>query len=85
MHFNIILCFWTHLDSCSLLWTHFRGAEILSDERWSNSMKRIANILHNPNTRIKNRKTTHDWIGYVGYDYWCFRRFNDDQRYYHDG
>ena len=28
MHFNIILCFWTHLDSCSLLWTHFRGAAI---------------------------------------------------------
>ena len=26
MHFNIILCFWTHLDSCSLLWTHIRGA-----------------------------------------------------------
>jgi hypothetical protein len=26
MHFNIILCFWAHLDSCSLFWTHFRGA-----------------------------------------------------------
>ena len=26
MHFNIIVCFWAHLDSCSLLWTHFRGA-----------------------------------------------------------
>ena len=29
MHFNIILCFWTHLDSCSLLWTHFRGADLI--------------------------------------------------------
>jgi hypothetical protein len=28
MHFNIILCFWAHLDSCSLLWTHFRGAAL---------------------------------------------------------
>jgi hypothetical protein len=26
MHFNIILCFWAHLDSCFLFWTHFRGA-----------------------------------------------------------
>jgi hypothetical protein len=24
MHLNIIFCFWTHLDSFSLLWTHFR-------------------------------------------------------------
>ena len=24
MHLNIILCFWTHLDSSSLFWTHFR-------------------------------------------------------------
>jgi hypothetical protein len=22
------LCFWAHLDSCSLLWTHFRGAAL---------------------------------------------------------
>ena len=29
MHFNIILCFWAHLDSCSLFWTHFRGAAII--------------------------------------------------------
>ena len=28
MHFNIMLCFWAHLDSCSLLWTHFRGAAL---------------------------------------------------------
>ena len=28
MHFDIILCFWAHLDSCSLFWTHFRGADI---------------------------------------------------------
>ena len=26
MDFNIILRFWAHLDSCSLFWTHFRGA-----------------------------------------------------------
>jgi hypothetical protein len=26
IHLNIILCFWNHLDSCFLFWTHFRGA-----------------------------------------------------------
>ena len=26
MHFDIILCYWAHLESCSLFWTHFRGA-----------------------------------------------------------
>ena len=26
IHLNIMLCFQTHLDSCSLFWTHFRGA-----------------------------------------------------------
>jgi hypothetical protein len=28
MHFNVILCFWAHLDCCTLFWTHFRGVEI---------------------------------------------------------
>ena len=28
MHLNIILCFWTHLDSCSLLCTHFRDTRL---------------------------------------------------------
>ena len=30
MHLNIILCFWTHLDSCSWLWTHFRDTRIVA-------------------------------------------------------
>ena len=37
MHFNIILCLWAHLDSCSLFWTHFRGAA--AEQRFSSPQK----------------------------------------------
>ena len=43
MHFNIILCFWAHLDSCSLLWTHFRGAGNSGDKIFNIRKKSIFN------------------------------------------
>jgi hypothetical protein len=42
MHFNIMLCFWAHLDSCSLLWTHFRGAALTEvDSPFINTRKYV--------------------------------------------